>query len=300
MDRDVEDLRARIKGALEGAARIEARVGRSSNLPTFGDLYTFPITADQGIEWAVVLTHTDDAALWFVVPFDQNPLVGTWDVASSELSDAGAGTIRCGRGIWIHGDDFAFGEKSGLLEDSDVAAVRNLLSTMVAGQATSATFHPEVDDDPDYREWLEIVSQAAESLESSLKTPPVTLSLASAGTDWTSAVGTHGRSLRSLAADSGGLGSGPKEVITPLPGIIIPAELPGTLVAVRETNGERLLYHPTTDELPPMIRVTSPSVSLVISWRTLPGGVSESIELVDISPTPIICIRDKMRIRLSP
>lgn len=300
MARDADDLRPQIDDALKKWANVEARIARASDLPAAVDVYTFADTAAEGIEWAVVLHHADDPSLWFLVPFDQNPLVGTWDVATSEHSEAGPGTLRCGRGIWVHADDVLVGERSGFLEANDIRAARLRLEAMLAGDVGRVTFRAEVDDDPDYLEWLDEVTHAAQRLEIQLQAPVPIISLADFKSDWPTAPGIQWNRPPALAADSGGLAAGPDHEIPPLPGIVISSDLPGVLVAVREPDGVRLLYHPAAGESPPTVRIKSNASPFVVVWRPVPGCGSESVAVLDPSTSPILFLRRGLRRVLSP
>ena len=165
MANESEDLQAQIAGALRKCARTQAQIARAALTPAPGDLYAFSITAAEGIEGAGILRHRDDDALWFLIPYDQSPLVGTWDVATSPDSEAGPGVPRCGYGIWAYADDLRIGERSGFLRAEDVWQARLRLAAMVGGdekliatcseatrsEATrSEAMRSAVDDDPDY------------------------------------------------------------------------------------------------------------------------------------------------------
>lgn len=169
MAKDLDDLKVQLDAVLEKCFRTRTRIGQSAVTPAPGDLYMFPVTAAEGIEWAVVLRHRDDPEIWFIVPYDQYPLYGTWDVATSPESDAGPGTLRCGRGIWAYAEDMVIGERSGFLEPEDVLQARLRLGVMVGGDEKLIPMRPEVDDDPDYEEWMDELARAACRLEMSLR-----------------------------------------------------------------------------------------------------------------------------------
>jgi len=162
-------LKAEISAAVEKMERNDERMANAPEGPSTGDLYVFSATAELGIQWAIVRPHVDDAELWFMVPFDMDPFVGTWDINVPEFSDAGAGVLRCGRGIWIHTDDMRLGTRSGFLEADYVDEVKQRLAAMVHGEIVPGTHNPEVDEDPEYQEWIGEVTAAAERLESLIK-----------------------------------------------------------------------------------------------------------------------------------
>jgi hypothetical protein len=288
--RDIEDLHMQIRAALEECQRIDARIAQATHAPVPGDLYAFSMTATEGIEWAVVLRHSDDAGLWFIVPYDQNPLVGTWDVATSPYSEAGPGTLRCGRGIWARAGDMEIGERSGFLEPDDVRAARLRLGVMVGGDEKLVTIQPEVDDDPDYEEWTGELARAATRLEAVLRAPVPTISVANFSTDWASAPGVPVRPTAPLAAAGSGLGTGPETAIHPSPGAVLARELPGVLVAVREESGVRLLYLPGDSEPVPNVRVRVKGSESAVRWyeHGLTHGVRESVASLDPADSPTI------------
>jgi hypothetical protein len=277
MMKEIEDLRAQIRGALEKVTRTETRIEESGETPSPGDLYAFSETARDGIEWAVILSSQSDADLWFAVPFDQNPLVGTWDVEVSEYSDAGPGTLRCGNGIWIYADNLGRRDRSGFLESRDVEAARSRLAAMVeGGKSVVSRWH--VDDDPDYQAWLVDLEHAGERLERRFRETP-TLSIANFSTDWSASLGIASERPVSLAADSNGLGAGPFEPIPKLQGTVLRRELPGVLVVVHDEDGIRLLYFAYAEESPPAVRVGQPEAGEMARWRLLYANISQSIEV---------------------
>jgi len=282
MARDFDDLRARAQGALEKWKAAQAKIAKRDNLPAAGDIYVFSATAEIGVEWVMVLQHVDDAALWFMVPFDQSPMVGTWDVPVSESSDTGPGTIRCGCGIWIHVDDLAIGSRSGFLESWYIEKAKSQLAAMVTTEGDEQYVRPDVDDDdPDYQEWLDEVTAAAERLESQLREVPEVISVAAFDTNWAETLRSkwyHASDMSMLVAESSGLGSLPEQKINPLPGYLMAERLPGNLVAVHDGAVVRLLYYPAGYENAPEMKTSSEGVVKPLVWRVLPDGVAESAE----------------------
>ena len=136
-------------------------------IPVRGDRYIFAHHALKiGIEWACIKKHHDDKDLWFMMPFDRNPLVGTWDIAISKFSEAGAGTLRCGRGIWKHVDDISRSGKlmRHQLETEYVNEAAERLSAMVNDLVPTA-HRPDVDELPEYQNWLDVVAAAGDFVE---------------------------------------------------------------------------------------------------------------------------------------
>ena len=280
MPKDIDDIRAQVADSLRKAETSEAWAASNDGPPAVGDLYTFPTTASLGVEWVAVVENVDDANLLFVVPFDSNPMVGTWDVAVSEFEAAGEGALRCGRGFWLHTNGFSSGKRGCRVEQATIEAARNTLDQMVGGSSV-ADPRFDVDDDPDYQEWISKVSAAAESLEAHLKhetsnqdTPDV-VSILQFNQRWATQPGIREAQTRSLAADSDGLGAGPSEDLGVAPGYVLAESLPGVLVALLESQGIRLHYHPAGSEAAPAIVASGETMA----WRTLPDGVRESAQL---------------------
>lgn len=166
--RDMEDLKLRANAAIEKVNRAQERIARCNQEPSAGDVYVFAETAALGIEWVAVLRNVDDPSIWFCLPMDMNPMVGTDDVPVPESSDAGSATIRCGRGLWMHQYFLATsGARSGFLESRYVDKARAIMSAMVTGQCYSIKVRSDVDFDPDYEEWIQDVTVAACRLEQS-------------------------------------------------------------------------------------------------------------------------------------
>lgn len=281
MVRDLEDLQARSNGALEKWKLAQAKIAERDSLPAAGDLYVFSATAEIGLEWAVILPHVDDTNLWFIVPFDQNSMAGTWDVAVSESSEAGAGTLRCGRGIWIHVDDLVIGARSGFLETYYVDKARSRLAELVDPNRDVVKTRPEIDFNPDYVEWMDEVTAAAERLEAELRAEPEVISVAVFSTAWTSALpsrsfqAAHGAML---VAESSGLAALPTSQIPALPGYLMAQELPGTLVAIRDGALIRLLYYPAKTEDAPAVVFFSGDDVKSVNWQLQLDGVSISTD----------------------
>lgn len=294
MTRDSDDLRLQLEAAIQKLARTQKRIDQSDDCPHPGDLYAFRETAVEGIEWVAILQNREDVDLWFTVPFDQNPMVGTWDVEVSSFSDSGPGTLRCGRGIWIHAKDLVLTDRSGFLETHDVEHARARLAAMV-GEDVPVTFQPHVDDDPDYQEWLDELSRAAERLQSRFRTCVSVVKLADFDTSWTSTLGVHASTPVSLAADTGGLGAGPSETVQPVVGTIVAQGLPGVLVAVQNEEGIRLMYHVANSEEPPAVQVFLHDTEHKVTWRQLSDVVLESQESFAVIATVSIDIDGRRR-----
>jgi hypothetical protein len=281
MVRDIDDLRARAAGALEKYAAVQAKIAAKENGPSAGDLYVFKGSAAVGIEWALILQHPDDGSLWFMVPLDQNPMVGTWDVAVAESSEGGPGTLRCSRGIWVHKDDLWIGARSGFLEQWYVDKAKDRLAEIVNPERDPKRIRSDVDFDPEYEDWIDEVTAAAERLEAQLRAEPEVISIADFNTAWTASLPSRSyqaADMSMLVAESSGLGSPPAKEESPSPGHLLATQLPGTLVGIREGTAIFLLYFPTGSEPAPKVQLFTEGAEQEVTWNALPDGASKSVE----------------------
>ena len=299
MPKDFDDLRLLIEAALNKASQTRERLEQADDEPNRGDLYTYPETARDGIEWALIMQNHDDDRLWFAVPFDQTSLVGTWDVEVCELSDSGPGTLRCGQGIWIHTDDLPRSARSGFVSDRDIHQARVRLAAMV-GDAVDIPLRHNIDDDPDYLEWMDEVAKAAERLETKFQEPVRNFKLSDFREEWSQATGIVAATSLSLAADTGGLGAGPSDVIPPLNGTVLAEQLPGVLVALKRGEEVRLLYKAAGAEDLPTVGVEIEDTEQQIGWRALSDDVHESIQAIAASECVSILVNGKHCCTLSP
>ena len=100
-----------------------------------------------------------------MVPFDRVSLVGTWDIAVHQSgSTSMVGTLRCGRGIWLHIDDLSRGALMRRRLDKDyVNEAADRLSALV--NDLTPTHKPEVDELPEYQNWLQTIADMGDLLE---------------------------------------------------------------------------------------------------------------------------------------
>lgn len=119
-----------------------------------GDVYMLEEGVDEAIEWVAL---EPDGGRWFLVPADTVPLVGSADVAVPAARPCGPLYLRCGSGLWLDRPPDA-GERTGTLAPADLERALARRQAVAAGDAGSVT-EREVDDEPEYRQWLEVVSQ---------------------------------------------------------------------------------------------------------------------------------------------
>lgn len=128
-----------------------------------GELFLFPV--DAAVKWCATFTHSKDDELWYIVPGDEFPGVGTRDVALADSCDEAPLVFRCGNGIWVHVDDFDFDQRIGEIDRQFVEQIRDHLGRIVKGDLPTADSLMETDDDPDYVEWMEELSSAVQEFE---------------------------------------------------------------------------------------------------------------------------------------
>jgi hypothetical protein len=133
----------------------------------------FRAPAAIGVQWAVLLAHPDDPALLFAVPADDNPLAGTGDLDVPAVAACGPLTLRCGHGLWIPAADLAREPHTGFLEEEYLQQARQLLARLTAAGVESTPAQQDVDDDPEYEEWLEQIEAAREAVAAWLHEPAV-------------------------------------------------------------------------------------------------------------------------------
>ena len=128
-----------------------------------GELFLFPV--DVAAKWCATFTHSKDDDLWYIVPGDEFPEVGTQDVALPVFSDEGSLNFRCGNGIWVHVDDFGFDQRVGQIDGQFVEQIRDHLGRIVKNNLPTVESLIQTDSDPDYIEWMEELSAAVQEFE---------------------------------------------------------------------------------------------------------------------------------------
>jgi len=303
MLRDTDDLKTQLADAIQRSTEVERRVAEATDKVSHGDLFLFQKVV-PGIEWAVILSHPDDDQLWFVVPADQNPMVGTWDIAVPSLAECGPLTLRCAVGLWVHADDFDLEFRSGFIESKYIDAARGRLSQMVSGNDVFVV--ETIDADPDYEEWHSEIRATVELLERAIQESESvaeknTVRFSDFDQDWTARVAKQiQRGPTALAADSGGLASGPKEPFPTVSGKCLEVDVPGDVVVVQEGSGCRLQYFPESGEDPPTVEVSFESGEpATVQWRKTPDGFESQEPLTVIARIELIFGADQ-RVVIEP
>ncbi len=157
----LEQIRAQMGEAAahyaKGRARIESQKRWS---PRLGD--TFLFIKEEGaapVEWVAVDQDPADLQCLLVVPVDDNPFIGSRDVEVPAQAN-GLTSIRCDLGIWLDGQTLDPSLRTGVLELEIVSQVRRKQREIEAGKCAGSWLEQEVDEDPEYREWREVLTEA--------------------------------------------------------------------------------------------------------------------------------------------
>src|SRR6185436_4516272 len=150
------------------AALAEETQGRASRLrseherhrlrpPQPGDLFVVPEAGDIPLEWALLERRPDHEGGFLAVPADSVPLVGSGDIEVPLGELAAPLTLRCRFWIFLdkripHPD-----RRTGTLEPGTVARALEARRAIEAGTYVASPLAEEVDQDPEYRDWIEDV-----------------------------------------------------------------------------------------------------------------------------------------------
>ncbi|MFC1848621.1 hypothetical protein ACFL27_00290 [candidate division CSSED10-310 bacterium] len=132
--------------------------------PSSGDLYMYPGPEASAIQWIVIMTHPDEAKLSYLVPVDENPLVGMMDIPLSGDARCGPLSLRCSLGVWVHQVDLKRAHLVGFLDPEYVQLARRTIADALSNTLNINTQQLTVDDDPEYEEWMNFVESAATEL----------------------------------------------------------------------------------------------------------------------------------------
>lgn len=148
----------------------EKKLSARSQQPQAGDIFIFDIPETIGLQWVVLMPHPDNEQLLFTIPADDNPMVGSTDIALSENTTCGPLTLRCGCGVWIHKTDFDINDRVGILEDWYLKCAIDTIKQISNDTLQSSVRQTENDADLNYEEWMsEVVSSGQIALENTLQ-----------------------------------------------------------------------------------------------------------------------------------
>ncbi len=127
-----------------------------------GDVLAFDETVAAGVFWAVIETGGDSCV---TLPLDMHPLVGSADVAVPPGSTFGACCLRCAEGLHLASPRAAAARRVGVLTEDIVERARQLHGALAAGGSGADGPARDVDDDLEYRDWLEEVARARSAMQ---------------------------------------------------------------------------------------------------------------------------------------
>lgn len=135
----------------------EALAGESARQPAPGDVYVLEPTRDFNLEWVVVANDPADSDRFLAVPADGNFLAGSADLELGDDSAVGALRLRCRFGTWIDATLLKPELRVGVLGSDEVSRARQKWIDLGDGVLTAPVLMREVDDDPEYKDWVEDV-----------------------------------------------------------------------------------------------------------------------------------------------
>lgn len=125
--------------------------------PAPGDVYVLGATQHFAVEWAVLAQDPADPSRCLVVPADGHVLAGSGDVELAEDSPVGALKLRCRFGAWIDAELLRPDLRVGRLAEEALVVARQKWLDLGDGEVTGDVLGHEVDDDPEYQDWVEDV-----------------------------------------------------------------------------------------------------------------------------------------------
>ncbi len=135
----------------------EALAGESARPPAPGDVYVLEPTRDFNLEWVLVANDPADPDRFLAVPADGNFLAGSADIELPDDSGVGSLRLRCRFGTWIDATLLKAELRVGVVRSDEVSRVRRKWIETGDGVLTGPVLAREVDDDPEYRDWVEDV-----------------------------------------------------------------------------------------------------------------------------------------------
>lgn len=149
---------ARSKLTLQASERAMHR-----DSPEAGDLFEDPC-GSIGIIWAFLQRDCDSPEWAFVVPCDDHPLVGIFDVRVPPQATFGPLVLRCGCGMWLTIIQMARMSSAGRLDSSIVLAARKRLGSLIRGEFVTVSREREADADLEYETWMDHVATVCDLL----------------------------------------------------------------------------------------------------------------------------------------
>jgi hypothetical protein len=170
-ERSGERLRPAVDAARSRAEKLKAVLAGRGTGVTAGDLFLFRLPGELAFCWAALFSHPDDAAVWFAVPVDDNPLAGSADLAAVESASGDRVTLRCGLGLWIPQTAFGQAQRAGVVAEGEVRQARARLAALARGKLQVSADQEATENEPAYQAWMTEVAGAEETLSRLLAGP---------------------------------------------------------------------------------------------------------------------------------
>lgn len=155
--------RARLLAATRRAWKHDAdQRTRRSGPPRPGDVFVIDQPGEIAVEWVILGCDPHDGHRVLAAPADGYAPAGSGDVTVSESAPSGPLVVRCGHAAGgLDAAVFPAAARVGALDPEDVDRARRRWSEIRDGALRPSRRAREVDDDPDYREWLAAVVEPA-------------------------------------------------------------------------------------------------------------------------------------------
>ena len=166
MERPQDRLAALAEEAQGRASRFRFERERHRLRPAGpGDLFVIPEAGDVPLEWALLEHRSDPPDGFVAVPADSIPLVGSGDVEVPPGQPAAPLTLRCRFWVLLDRRLLHPDRRSGILESGTVGRALETRRAIEAGTYVASPLAEEVDQDPEYRDWIEdVLAPARERL----------------------------------------------------------------------------------------------------------------------------------------
>ncbi len=128
---------------------------RAAGPPSPGDVVVLERTARFDIEWVVLARDHAFPDRLLAVAADAQPLVGSADVAVPASAVGGPLVLRCRFGGWVDAGLLAGATRTVILTQGEVARARDRRAEVERGAVAGSILTCEVDDDPEYQDWVD-------------------------------------------------------------------------------------------------------------------------------------------------
>lgn len=132
-----------------------------AGFPSPGDVVVSERTANFDVEWAVLAREPERPGQLLAVVADGQPIVGSADIEIPATSPGGPLVLRCRWGGWIDAEVLAPAARTASLDSNDVARARHRQGEVEREAVSGSILALEVDDDPDYRDWVSEILEPA-------------------------------------------------------------------------------------------------------------------------------------------